>query len=130
MPDNQYAEMQQIVQQRVIPGVESYADFNVMASSYLLARFHELGIEGFAGHKAKFDNDLRQHRSDERRAQVESNNDTIECLVKDRDIFGMRETLRDILEYRDTLTLNDPVPFRQKIDEQVDRLKTLLTEHD
>lgn len=125
MPDHMYSEMKQIVEQRIIPGIESYADFNVSASAYFLTRFHELGIEGFSGFKTVIDNDIRRQRNVDRKNLLESNEDTIELLRKDGDIFGLRATLQSVVSHRNGCK-NEPDQFMEKLNKQIKRLEEIL----
>jgi hypothetical protein len=127
MPDHMHNEMKRIVEQRVIPGIESYADFQVDACAFYLSRFHELGISGFSGFKTFFDNDMRRHRSEDNRKFLDHNDEVIDMLVKDHDLWGMQETLDSLREHRDNLT-KEPQPFRERFNKQIDRLESLIAE--
>lgn len=127
MPQHMHEEMKQIIQKEIIPGINTFSDFMVDCTAFYLSRFHELGIAGFSGFKTDFDNERRRQRSQDNKNFLDSNDETIDTLVSDRDLYELRETLHGLIDHRDNLQ-NEPLPFREKLNKQIARIEALLKE--
>jgi len=127
MPLNMYGTMQKVVEQRIIPGIESYADFCSASVAYFLSRFHEVGVIGFSEDQIVFENQMRQRQSEKRKFFLENNDETIDMLVRDRDLHELDNLLGELLAHRDGLQA-EPQPYRDRLDQQILRIQNLLDE--
>lgn len=127
IPSKLKREIDELLAKQLIPGIVTLSDFLVDAVALSLERIDGMELPGMQHFSATRKLQRQRQLNQDRLAFLEETEDTLDVLIKERDLQGMQDLL-DTLHFQQNRVTTEPKSYQDKLAKHVDRVVTLIKE--